>query len=80
MIAAGMVGATNRYHFEAKSDKNRRQVWWTGMTFIALISTAFVVLGILLRDDLARLILDPTVAEGAFYLILILATFWLGSF
>ncbi|GJL58152.1 MAG: undecaprenyl-diphospho-oligosaccharide flippase [Nitrospirales bacterium] len=79
MIASGMLGAMNRYHFEAKSDKSRRQVWWTGLTFIATTSTVFVLMGLVLRDELAGQIVGAAVPEGGFYLILILATFWFGS-
>lgn len=79
VIVSGLISAINRYHFEAKSSKGRRQVWWTGMTFIVLISTILVVMGFVLRDGLARLILGPTVREGAFYVMLILAAFWLSS-
>ena len=77
MIGAGMVNAVTRYSFDAKDEAGRNQVWWTGLTFIAGVSTVVLVPALIFRESLVSLALGNTVSQGAFYLALALPTMWL---
>jgi len=79
LIVAGIVTAVNRFHFETKSEKGGRQVWWTGITFVLLVASILVSIGSILHNHLARLLLGPNISEGGVYVLLILATFWFGA-
>lgn len=77
MIGAGMVNAVTRYSFDAKDEEGRSRVWWTGITFIAGVSTVMLVPALIFRESLAAITLGASVPEGAFYLALALPTMWL---
>jgi O-antigen/teichoic acid export membrane protein len=74
-ITAGISAAVTRYHFEAKDNRERNRVWWTGLVIVVIMATSVVTPGWLLREPLARLTLGPT-QEGGYYYQLILATLW----
>ena len=76
LIGAGMAVAVNRFHFEARNEHERREVWWTGMTFVILSATLISGSAWILRDELAILSLGSKVEEGSLYFTLILATLW----
>ena len=78
LISAGMGAAVTRYHFEARDEAERDQVWWTGLVFIVLVATAIVLPSILCRDGLALLTLGADIEQGGFYYALVLSTLWFG--
>ena len=77
MIGAGMVNAVTRYSFDAKDEAGRNRVWWTGLTFIAGVSTVVLVPALVFRESLAAITLGDSVPQGAWYLALALPTMWL---
>ncbi len=77
MIGAGMVNAVTRYSFDADDEAGRSRVWWTGITFIAGISTVILVPALVFRESLSAISLGSTIPEGAFYLALVLPTMWI---
>ena len=77
LIGAGIASAVTRYHFEAKDETERNQVWWTGLTFVVFTGAVFLLPAMLSRNALANWTLGPAVMEGAFYYALILPTMWL---
>jgi len=77
MIGAGMAQAVTRYHFESNSEGEQNSVWWTGLTFLLGISTAFLLLAFQFREGLAGLTLGESIIHGGFYYALILPTMWL---
>ena len=72
LIGAGMAGAITRYHFEAKTDDERSQVWWTGLTFVVMAGVACLVPAMMGRESLAFWTLGPSIEEGGFYFALVL--------
>jgi len=76
-IGSGMVNAVTRYSFAAKDEVERNQVWWTGVTYIAGISTMILLPAIVFRDSLASMTLGSSVSQGGFYLALVLPTMWI---
>jgi len=77
LIGGGMAQAVNRYHFDANNERERDQVWWSGLTFILLVSLAFVIPAWYLRDYIAEWTL-PGEANGSYYYSLVLPTLLLG--
>jgi O-antigen/teichoic acid export membrane protein len=77
LIGAGMAQAVVRFHFDADSDAGRSRVWWTGLLWI--LTAASCVVGPMLvgRHLLADLTLGRTVADGAFFYLLAIATLWM---
>jgi O-antigen/teichoic acid export membrane protein len=78
LVGAGMVSAANRHHFEAQSEAERDQVWWTSLTFVVVIATAIVVPLWFARGALARLTLGWEVPDGVYFYALVLPTLWFG--
>jgi O-antigen/teichoic acid export membrane protein len=78
LLGRGIVTAVNRYHFEDRDEARRDQLWWTGLTFLAIMATAAVVPAWLLRDTLARLTLGPVQDYGGYYYTLTLGRIWFG--
>ena len=77
LITAGVSAAVTRYHYEAKDDRERSRVWWTGMIIVTVLATGLVTPAWVVRDALARLTLGPEQAEkGGYYYQLILITLW----
>jgi O-antigen/teichoic acid export membrane protein len=76
LIAAGPSVAVTRYHFEAKSDRERSRVWWTGMAIVTLLATVLIAPAWAGRDTLARLTLGADEADGGYFYQLILITTW----
>ena len=74
LIGARIGRAVTRYHFEAKDDVGRNQVWWTGLTIVVCTASVSLFVAMLFRDTLAFWILGPTVQQGEFFLALILPT------
>ncbi|MCZ6801160.1 MAG: oligosaccharide flippase family protein, partial [Nitrospirae bacterium] len=79
LLAIAITAAVNRYHFEEKDEIKQSQVWWTGLTFLVITTTAIVVPLWLGRETLADLTLGSTVDHGEFYYSLILPTFFFSS-
>ena len=76
MIGAGMSQAVTRYHFEAKSEEDRRVVWWTGTLYVAAMASLVVAPMWLCREGLARLTLGQNVPQGATFYAFALGTLW----
>lgn len=78
-VGSGMASAVTRYHFEWDEPAKRGRVWWTGLTFVAVMATVLVVPAWFARGVLAELTLGPDIAEGPFYFTLALPTIWFGT-
>jgi O-antigen/teichoic acid export membrane protein len=76
VIGAGMGNAVTRYHFDVQDNVERDRVWWTGLTFVALMATAMVGPAWLLRQRLASLTLGAALNQGGLYYALVLPTLW----
>ncbi len=76
VIGLGMGAAVNRYHFNANDDTECNQVWWTGLTFVVLVSTVAIVPLWLSSGVLADLTLGQSVNGGEFFYRLVLPTLW----
>lgn len=76
LLGTGIVSAASRYHFEAKTDEERQQVWWTGLTLCVISATGVLLPLMLVREMLAHLTLGMEVKNGAFYYELIFANLW----
>ena len=50
LIGAGMGRAATRFHFEAKDESERSQVWWTGLAFVVVVGMGFLLVAMLCRD------------------------------
>jgi len=74
LVGSGMLQAMSRYHFEAADDRDRDQVWWTGLSSLGLTSAAMVLPFWLMRTHLARWTLGPEQTDGSYFISLILAT------
>jgi O-antigen/teichoic acid export membrane protein len=79
IIGSGMGAALNRYHFNEENDRDRNRIWWTGLTFVALLSTAIVLSLSLFRETLAHITLGSAVKDGGFFYALLLPTIWFSS-
>ncbi|MBN2021538.1 MAG: polysaccharide biosynthesis protein [Pirellulales bacterium] len=79
LIGSGIAVAVNRYHFEVEQERDRDRVWWTGLTFVAVVATAVVLPLWVSRDALARLTLGPAVVDGGRYFALVLPTLWFSA-
>lgn len=74
LIGSGIAQAVTRYNFDATTDEERRRVWWTGISYVAVMSAAVVTPMWFSRDLLAQLTLGSHVAEGEYLYTLALAT------
>ena len=77
LIGAGMGSAVNRFHFEANTDLERSQVWWTGFSFAVGVGVILVFPVFLAREFVAQTVFGDSVQEGGYFLGLVLATTWL---
>jgi O-antigen/teichoic acid export membrane protein len=77
VIGAGMATAVSRYHFDARDDRDRDRVWWSGLLFLSVLGGMVLFVAWLGRDRLAAWTLGPEVAGGEHYYTLILARVWL---
>lgn len=78
-IGGGMVAAVNRFHFDTTDIKRQAKVWWSGLAFVAVASTAICLPAFLARDVVATLTLGPEVTNGGLCYALALATVWLST-
>jgi O-antigen/teichoic acid export membrane protein len=76
LIGAGMTQGVNRYHFEARDEAERDRLWWTGLTFLALMGLALIAPVWVWRGELAQLTLGNDLPEGGYYFALALVTLW----
>ena len=77
VIGSGMASAVSRYHFEANDRIRESQIWWTGLTFVAVTGSLIVLPALASRSLLERVILGASQKGGA-YLALALPTLWFG--
>jgi O-antigen/teichoic acid export membrane protein len=80
LIGSGMGSALARYHFEARNEVERDQLWWTGLTFVGVMATIIVLPLCLGREMLSRLTLGAELVQGGYYYTLVLGTLWFGIF
>jgi len=78
VIGSGMTAALNRYHFSTTDDAERDRVWWTGLTFVMVVSTVTLFPLFVSSRTLANLTLGPSVNSGEFFYGLVLPTLWFG--
>ena len=78
-IGGGMVAAVNRFHFDTNNREEQARVWWSGMAFVCLASTAICLPAVLARDALANLTLGPDAPNGGLCYALALATVWFST-
>jgi len=76
LVGGGMASAVNRFHFETDDPREQSCVWWTGLLFLCLASTCFVLPCWLIRDLLASWVLGSGFAAGPHFLTLALLTVW----
>ncbi|MGH7818363.1 MAG: lipopolysaccharide biosynthesis protein, partial [Candidatus Binatia bacterium] len=76
LLGSGMSAAVARLHFDAATDSERREVWWTGTTFVAIAATVFLAPLFVLNETVARLALGSSIESGGFYVALALPTLW----
>lgn len=79
LIGAGMASAVNRYYFDAHTEAERNQVWWTGLTFLFVGGVIILSSGMLIRESLAQVTLGVNVKSGAFYFAFVLPTLWFNT-
>jgi len=73
VIGADLAQAAARYHFDTECRIERDKVWWSSLSILGVLVAAACVVGCLLRDPLASLLLGPDSA-GGLYVALMLAT------
>ncbi len=78
-IGGGMVAAVNRFHFDTTDVKKQAKVWWSGLVFVSVASTAICLPAFLARDVVANLTLGTEVVNGGLCYALALATVWLST-
>ncbi len=76
IIRPGIAESVNRFHFVAKNEKERDEVWWSTLTLLLITATSIILMAWCIRDWIARITLTIPVAEGAFYYSLIFPTLW----
>jgi O-antigen/teichoic acid export membrane protein len=78
LLGVAMAESVARFHFEAKTDRDRDRVWWTGLAFVIAVSTAVLFPVWLARDSFAGLLFgdEIAVADSRKYLSLCLPTVW----
>ena len=77
VIGSGMASAVNRFHFETDDRQEQSRIWSTGLVFLAVTSTCFVLPCWLIRDWLSSVTLGSEYASGGRFITLSLATVWL---
>lgn len=80
LIGGGMAAAVNRHQFDATNDRGRAEVWWTGMAFVATMSTLIVAPMWFWRESLSQVVLGPRIPNGPELFALELPTLWLAAF
>ena len=78
LLSRGLIVAVLRYHFEARTEAERSQVWWTGLSLLLLITTVIIVPVWLARTNIAHLTLG-LLPDASLYYSLALATLWLNT-
>jgi O-antigen/teichoic acid export membrane protein len=78
MICEGMVGAVTRNHFDSEDPRHHDRVWWTGLTFVAVMSTIVLAPLWLGRGLLSSLTLGPDVVDGPWFITLAFLTILIG--
>ncbi len=78
LIGSGMTSAMGRFHFEAAGERQRDQIWWAGVSFLALSATVVVLPVLWLRHDVEPWLLGSG-AAGGMYLALALPQLWLNA-
>ena len=78
LLSRGLTVAVLRYHFDANTAAQRNQVWWTGLSFLLVVTTALIVPAWFARSALANMMLGP-LPDGSLYYGLALGTLWLNT-
>jgi O-antigen/teichoic acid export membrane protein len=79
LVGGGIAQAVQRFHFDEESDSERREVWWSGLVFVALTATLLVGPAWILRAKLAELTLGAEQTDGGYYYALVLPTMWFST-
>lgn len=79
LIGSGMATAVVRMYFDTQDEIERSRVWSTGLVWILMAATFFVLPMILGRQHLADLTLGRELSDGAFFYLLALATLWMNT-
>ncbi len=80
LIGGGMASAVTRFHFDVDGEQWHDRVWWTGLSYVAISSGMLIAPLWLARDWLAEVTLGSSIANGAHFYVLALATMWFGTF
>ena len=64
-LGAGMASAVTRFHFDTDKEDERRRVWWTGLSYLAMASAVLIGPMWLARGWLADVTLGSDVVDGA---------------
>lgn len=76
VIGGGMVTAVTRFHFDHDSEKHTDRVWWTGLVYVAVLSTVILLPLWSGRRILSDLTLGAGIADGSSFYTLTLMTIW----
>lgn len=79
LIGSGMTQAVNRFHFDAKDDRQRDRVWWTGFTFVPLAATLVTIPALFWRGQLAFVSFGNEQSDGEYYWTLALYSLWFST-
>lgn len=78
VLGGGLASAVSRFHFDYEDEQSQRAVWWTGLTFVAVVGGIGVAPSWLIREQLADWTLGESVVHGGMIYTLALGTMWLG--
>ncbi len=77
VLGGGLASAVSRFHFDYEDEQSQRAVWWTGLTFVAVVGGIGFAPSWLLREQLAGWTLGESVVNGGQFYTLALGTMWL---
>ncbi|WP_166830755.1 oligosaccharide flippase family protein [Thalassoroseus pseudoceratinae] len=77
VLGGGLAAAVSRFHFDYEDEASQRAVWWTGLTFVAVVGGLGFVPSWLMREHLADWTLGESVNQGGWFYTLALGTMWL---
>ena len=77
VLGGGLASAVSRFHFDYEDEQSQRAVWWTGLTFVAVVGGIGFAPSWLLREQLAGWTLGESVNNGGWFYTLALGTMWL---
>jgi O-antigen/teichoic acid export membrane protein len=79
LIGAGMAQAVVRFHFDSKTDQERKSTWWTGIVWVGCSATMLCASMYFARGWLARMTLGEATPDGAMLYTLAIATLLFNS-